>query len=705
MRADAVRVPWYRRLEARVLVTGVAVCGLSLIAVSLAGEFVVSSHERRKASEQLAAAKTAFDQLLANRARFAVAQLRLIAELPVFRAHLANPDARSDDATMNEMAEHYRKQLSADGCVITGIDGRTLARAGLGSVGPLTPRPGAPAAAGRPQASSIVRIGDDLYFEVSERALFVTEELGALTAIYRLSDELAGELSSLTHTEVSFLVDGRVISSSLPPASRSDLGGALGESLVSSNQVRYHARRYPLALADRSGRADLILMADWSPVERMLADVRRSMLWVSALTFGLAIAGLVVFSRRVSRPMKVIAQAARDIAAGAWERRVPRAGSAEGLLLADAFNDMTASLIHWHHEAEERLTRLRLAYERFSAVTESASDAIISVDERGLITFWNPGAARMFGLTEAAVNGLALRQMIEPGDWTRFDACVGRVKDGTRPTGLGETCDLRGVARDGRQLSIEMSVAPWHSEEGTGLTVVIRDATARVAAQRHLEDARDAAVRASEAKSAFVANMSHELRTPLSAIFGYTELLLENADARRQSGDAADLGHIRTAAKHLLQLVNQVLELATIEANRITLDIEPVDIGDLVRDVAALAAPGIEKNGNQLQVEPPARLMVEADRARLTQVLVNLLANAGKFTKDGTVRLRVSPNAHTIDFEVQDTGIGIDRSHLDLIFDQFSQVDASTSRQYRRNRPWPRHQPPVVSPHGRRHHG
>src|SRR6185503_10075568 len=177
-------------------------------------------------------------------------------------------------------------------------------------------------------------------------------------------------------------------------------------------------------------------------------------------TLGLAIAGMVVFSRRVASHMGHIALAARDIAAGNWRRRLPVAGSAEAMLVAEAFNDMTDSLVHWHDEAATRLERLQAAYERFSAVTHSASDAIVSIDHLGAITLWNPGAERLFGYIESEVNGVSFQDLIGPNGGTIYQESVERLASPDHEFDNGVACEIAAVARDGRTLVVDLSLAP-----------------------------------------------------------------------------------------------------------------------------------------------------------------------------------------------------------------------------------------------------
>jgi len=204
---------------------------------------------------------------------------------------------------------------------------------------------------------------------------------------------------------------------------------------------------------------------------------------------------------------------------------------------------------------------------------------------------------------------------------------------------------------------------------------------------RALEQARDAAVAASRSKSEFLANMSHELRTPLNAIIGYAELLLEDAADADNEALAADLRKIRTAGAHLLDLINDVLDISKIEAGRMDLYVEAFDLDALLRDVIATIKPNLTARGNQLVTElPPASLEVRADERKVRQILMNLLSNAAKFTEHGTVTLRARREHDEVgdwlSFEVEDTGIGIAEATLSRLFRPFVQADASTTRRY-----------------------
>lgn len=201
------------------------------------------------------------------------------------------------------------------------------------------------------------------------------------------------------------------------------------------------------------------------------------------------------------------------------------------------------------------------------------------------------------------------------------------------------------------------------------------------------QKARAVAEEANSAKSAFLANMSHELRTPMNAIIGYSEMLLEEAQAAKQDSYISDLLKIHTSAVHLLSLINEILDLSKIEAGKMELLLEEIHLPSVINEVTNTVQPIIDKNANKLFIQCAEDFpMIKADSIKLRQILLNLLSNAGKFTHGGEISFNVTkenaPEDGWIMFKVSDTGIGMSSEQVNKIFDAFTQADSSTTRKY-----------------------
>ncbi len=230
----------------------------------------------------------------------------------------------------------------------------------------------------------------------------------------------------------------------------------------------------------------------------------------------------------------------------------------------------------------------------------------------------------------------------------------------------------------------------WLDKASEGLAVTIRlvlDLEQRNRAEKELAEARDAAEKANKAKSGFLANMSHELRTPMNAILGYSEMLIEEAEDVGQDDFIPDLKKINQAGNHLLSLINDVLDLSKIESGKMEIFAEEFDVGALIDQVAGTAQPLMSKNNNKFKIERGEQLgNARQDITKLRQSLLNMLSNAAKFTHEGTITLRTERKSQAggewLLFSVSDTGIGIPADKLEHVFEEFSQADTSTTRDY-----------------------
>ena len=195
--------------------------------------------------------------------------------------------------------------------------------------------------------------------------------------------------------------------------------------------------------------------------------------------------------------------------------------------------------------------------------------------------------------------------------------------------------------------------------------------------------AKDSAADANKAKSTFMANMSHELRTPLNAIIGYSEILEEDAQSKKDNMALEDIGKIQSAAKHLLHLINEVLDLSKIEAGYMTLYTEDVELSVLIDEVIAVLCPLLNQNNNRIRLHFAKDLQViHTDMIKLRQILFNLISNSTKFTENGEITLTVKQENENLFITVADTGIGMNQSQIDNLFQPFTQADISTTRKY-----------------------
>jgi PAS domain S-box-containing protein len=319
---------------------------------------------------------------------------------------------------------------------------------------------------------------------------------------------------------------------------------------------------------------------------------------------------------------------------------------------------------------------------------ESSGEGIYGIDDGGRCTFINTAGARIIGYEPHELLGRDMHEVMHHSraDGTPYpleDCPIYRAsRDGT---GCRVDTDVFWT-RDGRKFPVEYFSHPI-VEGGriSGAVVMFADITARKEVEEELRRTKEAAEVANHAKSQFLANMSHELRTPLNAVIGYSEMLQEECEDLGAQSLIPELGRIRDAGRHLLALVNDILDLSKIEAGRMELFLETFDVCMAVRDVAVTVQPLVEKNGNTLEVRcAPDIGTMHADLTKVRQAMFNLLSNAAKFTKQGAITLDVERVAGGgfMEFRVTDTGIGMTSEQVGKLFKPFTQADASTTREY-----------------------
>jgi signal transduction histidine kinase/DNA-binding response OmpR family regulator len=265
----------------------------------------------------------------------------------------------------------------------------------------------------------------------------------------------------------------------------------------------------------------------------------------------------------------------------------------------------------------------------------------------------------------------------------------GTVAGGKVPKELATRLDA--CLQSGRDFDVQMQCGPrvygvqWAPVIGRGyVNAYAKDITLRLEAEASLTAARDAALNASRAKSGFLANMSHELRTPMNAIIGYSEMLVEDAGDMGLGDAVQDLGRIHSAGLHLLNLINDILDLSKIEAGHMRLHLEDIEIGDVVKQAVDTARPLMTKKNNELVVEIADGIGgMYTDATKLKQTLLNLLSNAAKFTENGTIRMTARAIADDmVEIECADEGIGMSDQQRGRVFESFAQADDSITKKY-----------------------
>jgi PAS domain S-box-containing protein len=322
--------------------------------------------------------------------------------------------------------------------------------------------------------------------------------------------------------------------------------------------------------------------------------------------------------------------------------------------------------------ADLALERVRTANRdaELAAVVDASGDAIVSTGLDGTIRSWNPAAAATYGRPAEEAVGQPFSIVVPDDRAEEAVALLRRVAAGERVT-----METRHLRADGQAFSVSLTAAPLLGEASVlGMSVVARDVTERKRAERALRDAKAEADRANAAKSEYLSRMSHELRTPLNAILGFAQLLEleELTDEQREN-----LHYILSAARHLLELINEVLDIASIEAGRLALSLEPVAVADVVAETVSLIRPLADQH-QVLLVSPPVACQVHVlgDRQRLKQILLNLLSNAVKYNRQGgTVQLECGPGADgRLRVAVADTGPGIAPEAIDQLFVPFERL-------------------------------
>ncbi|MFV3306778.1 response regulator [Pseudomonas sp. NY15181] len=331
------------------------------------------------------------------------------------------------------------------------------------------------------------------------------------------------------------------------------------------------------------------------------------------------------------------------------------------------------------------------AEERFRLVVEASPNAIVLVDTRGRIAMVNRQTEQLFGYSRHDLLESSVEMLLPEALREAHVALRESFQRKPEQRRMGNNRELFGVHRDGHMIPMEVGLSPIRAGRELLVQAVIIDISERKAAEQRLRDQAEQLMLANRYKSEFLANMSHELRTPLNSILILSDQLRQNMAGNLTEKQTRHADIVHRAGSDLLQLINDVLDLAKVEAGRMQLKLEPLNVQDMLAELDGSLRPMAEVKGLRLSTHVQAGVprVIHSDRVRMHQILRNLLSNALKFTEQGEVDLSVELDpAAAIDerevlcFVVRDTGVGIPEDQHERIFQAFQQIDGSTSRRF-----------------------
>ena len=393
--------------------------------------------------------------------------------------------------------------------------------------------------------------------------------------------------------------------------------------------------------------------------------------------------------RYISKPILNLADVAKKVSKDAdFSVRVKKTQNDETGILYDNFNHMLGQIEQRIQERELAEMALIDSEERFKKISSSANDAIVLMDETGNVSFWNKAAELIFGYSFSEISKLSFQRILASNKlWLVFKNEFQTMKNENSDKFVGQSREMIALRKDGSEFPVEISVSAIKLKGKWNAVAVIKNITERKQAEKFLRKAKNKAEESDKLKSAFLANMSHEIRTPMNAISGFIDLLRRPNFSEEKRQQFIKVVHKNSQI--LIKLIDDILDISKIEAGQLTINKAECSPAILLSEIYELFEKEKvirEKYLVDLRLvknnELDQSIKIYTDEFRLRQVISNLLANALKFTESGYIEFGYELENDKIIFYVKDTGIGMPKEKLDLIFNRFRQIDGSSTRKF-----------------------
>lgn len=408
---------------------------------------------------------------------------------------------------------------------------------------------------------------------------------------------------------------------------------------------------------------------------------------------------LAVFTQRtISNPvLKLVSDMKQISSTGDYGIRSHKVRNDELGLLTDGINEMLQQIQIRDEERNKANSALHESEEKYRNLVERANDGILIL-QNGLFKYVNPSLVKMAECKESELLGQPFVDFIAENHIKKIEENYRRRMAGEAVQAMYET---RFKTIKGDYIDAEVNAGFIAYQGKPADLVIIRDITKRKKLERDLRkhqtqleelveertselaEANKRLMELDRLKSMFLASMSHELRTPLNSIIGFTGILLMGITGELNSEQKKQLEMVKSSASHLLELINDILDISKIESDRISVAVETFNVMDIVHEVAKSFQPMIERKKLELIVDGESPIEIESDRRRVKQILVNLAGNAVKFTEKGSIEIKayLCKNNHVC-FEIKDTGIGIQEDEIEKLFQPFQQIDMTSTKKY-----------------------